>query len=529
VLRIGETLDRYRIEALIGQGGMAAVYRARHLQLGSEHAIKVMFVTAPQLRERMFREGQVQARLRHPNIVQVTDVLQVQGAPALVMEYIDGPALDAWLIENRPTLDEALWLFKGILRGVSAAHEGEVVHRDLKPANVLLAPTHDGLVPKVTDFGLVKSVSEQARQGGGRANTQSGMALGTPEYMAPEQIRDASEVDQRADLWALGCILYELVCHRRAFGGPDKMSIFNAIVAGQYDPPRRYVEDLPANVGQAIRSLLEVDPEKRLARCSEVYELLYGAEVEPPRLGRLHAPPKPSQRLLAESPASEITIPPDDSHFSSTATPSSALANAPTGAPATRRVVGPTGLQQAGPARIVTQDSDPRLRRATLLIPGLLAVIGILGLVATALFLVLQDPEAAADPEPVPVAPVPVVPGPEPAPPTPAPNPVLVPEPPAPVPTPPPAPAPTPPPDPRPAPRPGGAVASVRVEGDARAVWLVSGSRRVSPGDRVTAGRYSIEADFGSGSPSKAGQVTLAAGDAVVLRCSSALLMCRTQ
>ena len=95
------------------------------------------------------------------------------------MEFVDGPALDCWLKEHRPTLDEALWLFRGIARGIVAAHGRGVVHRDLKPANVLLAPTSDGLVPKVTDFGLVKSLSRQG-------NTQTGVALGTPEYMSPE-------------------------------------------------------------------------------------------------------------------------------------------------------------------------------------------------------------------------------------------------------------------------------------------------------------------------------------------------------
>ena len=139
MLRIGHTIDRYRIEALIGQGGMAAVYRARHAQLDSLHAVKVLFITAPQVRERLLREGKVQANLRHTNVVSVTDVLEVQGAPALVMEYVDGPALDHWLLNNKPTLDEALFLFRGILRGVSAAHERGVIHRDLKPANILLA------------------------------------------------------------------------------------------------------------------------------------------------------------------------------------------------------------------------------------------------------------------------------------------------------------------------------------------------------------------------------------------------------
>lgn len=508
MIKIGETLDRYRIEALIGQGGMAAVYRARHIQLGSEHAIKVLFVTAPRLRQRMFREGQVQARLRHPNIVQVTDVLLVQGAPALVMEYVDGPALDTWLEEHHPTIEEALWLFKGILRGVMAAHEGNVVHRDLKPANVLLAPTHEGMVPKVADFGLVKSLSDDGRPT--RANTQAGMALGTPEYMAPEQIRDSSDVDQRADLWALGCILYELVCHRRAFGGGDKMTTFNAIVAGTYEPPRRFVEDLPANVVQAIRSLLEVDLDKRMARCQDLFDLLYGTESPQQALGRLGPPAKPSARLLAESPAFEITIPPDEPEPTLNAGLSAAaplFTNVPTGAPAR------------------TRDSEPRPRKRSVA-PMVLGGVGLLGLVFTVVVLALQDPEPASLPTSVPrPPPAPLVAAPatapDPAPPA-APAPAV-----APPPPPAPAPAPAPSPSPAPSPAPAAGTGSFQVEGDATAVWLVSNGARHRPGDKLKPGKYSIEASFGGAAPSTTGVIAVEAGQTVSLKCSSQLQMCR--
>lgn len=301
MLRIGETIDRYRVEALIGQGGMATVYKARHTHLDSVHAIKVLFITAPMIRERLLREGRVQASIRHSNIVSVTDVLEVLGAPALVMEYVDGPALDAWLLETRPDLDEALEVFSGIVRGVKEAHRKNVVHRDLKPANVLLAPSSDGLLPKVTDFGLVKSIAQE------RGHTMTGMALGTPEYMAPEQIRDASNVDQRADLWGLGCILYELICHRRAFSGPDKMAIFNAIVAGTYAPPRKYVADLPRNVTEAIARLLETDREDRLPSCDALQELLY---IKTPESRSTPQSTRPQKRSPGAAPNALVREPP---------------------------------------------------------------------------------------------------------------------------------------------------------------------------------------------------------------------------
>lgn len=247
---------------------MAVVFKARHTQLDSEHAIKVLQVTGSQLRHRLLREGKVQAALRHPNVVRVTDVLDVSGSPALVMEFVDGPSLDSWLQDHTPALDEVMWLFRGIVRGVGAAHARGVVHRDLKPANVLVAPTSDGLTPKVTDFGLVKSL-------GRVGTTQTGMALGTPEYMSPEQIRDPRAVDQRSDMWALGCIFYELVCGQRAFAAPDRRAVFHRIVQGDFAAPRDCVPDLPDHVERVILGLLEVDPEHRLESSHKVLELLH--------------------------------------------------------------------------------------------------------------------------------------------------------------------------------------------------------------------------------------------------------------
>lgn len=269
MLEVGAIVDKYRIEALIGQGGMAAVYRARHVALDSLHAVKVLFITAPEVKRRLILEGRVQANLRHPNIVSVTDVLDLGGAPALVMEYVDGPSLADWLRANRPSLDEALAIFRGVVRGMAAAHERGVVHRDLKPANIVLAEEDEGLVPKITDFGLVKSLGERS------GRTITGMAMGTPEYMAPEQIRDASDVDQRVDMFALGCILYELVCGRRAFSGPDNVAVFNAVVSGTYTPPEALVPDLPSNVRDAVSGLLEVERDDRIADCEQLSRLLF--------------------------------------------------------------------------------------------------------------------------------------------------------------------------------------------------------------------------------------------------------------
>lgn len=540
LLRIGDTIDRYRIEALIGQGGMAAVYRVRHVQLDSEHALKVLFITAPKVIRGLLREGRVQANLRHPNIIAVTDVLDVQGAPALVMEYIDGPALDTWLLENHPTLEESLWLFRGILRGMTVAHERGVVHRDLKPANVLLAPTEDGLVPKVSDFGLVKSLFEQ------KGDTQAGMSLGTPEYMSPEQIRDASAIDYRADMWALGCILYELVCHRRAFQGVDKMSTFNLIVAGTYTAPDSLVPNLPRNVGEAIQRLLEVDRDNRLARCEALYDLLY--EQSEHQVGRIAAPTKPILPLKVEPPSMDSVAP--------LQMPTPLQLSVPTDAPAAPRAAVPPGAHPSTSSRSASRrgaslDTErpplaPRRRRAT---PRSVAVLGgLFGLsVLTAGMLFVANHGVGAQAQAGPPLARALAPS------TPIAAPIVVGFPPpgwetddaddvelARVEDPPPAPAPRPRPQPvappvavaDPAPTldllPHHYGTSVTVVGDAVTVWLLSGDRRIDPRRPVAAGAYDVMAEF----PDAAGAIR--AGEVVVdeapvtLSCNQASRTCRS-
>ncbi|TNE92852.1 MAG: serine/threonine protein kinase [Deltaproteobacteria bacterium] len=275
MLEPGEVVDRYTVEEILGQGGMAVVYRVRHNQLDSLHALKILTITNPGIKDRLLQEGKVQASLRHPNIVAVTDVLEVRGAPGLVMEFIEGPGLDGWLQQQQPTVDEAVRLFEGICLGVAHAHDKGVIHRDLKPANVMMAPASGTWVPKVADFGLAKAVTED----GSMQKTRSGVTMGTPQYMAPEQIRDAKSVDQRADVFSLGCILYELVCGRPPFVGPDILSIFNAVASGSFPAAVSLVPDLPPEVRDAIEGALVVDRDSRIGSVNQLLEVLRGAPL----------------------------------------------------------------------------------------------------------------------------------------------------------------------------------------------------------------------------------------------------------
>ncbi len=279
MLHPGDTIDRFTVEALLGSGGTAVVYRVRHQSLGTSHALKVLSVTSDVIRERMLMEGRVQATLDHPNIVAVTDVVEVEGAPGLLMEHVEGPSLDQAVQKYRISQSAAETLFLGVVAGVRQAHQAGLVHRDLKPANVLLARTIEGFVPKVTDFGLAK-VLEETRDGQD-GHTRSGVALGTPAYMAPEQIRDARSVDRRADIFALGCLLYELMTRRRAFPGDDTIAIYNNVLDGRVVPPRHWVPDLPDRLDNAIKGCLVVDREARIPDTDTLLAVIAGERVWP--------------------------------------------------------------------------------------------------------------------------------------------------------------------------------------------------------------------------------------------------------
>jgi eukaryotic-like serine/threonine-protein kinase len=291
VLTPGDIVERYRIELLLGRGGMALVYRVRHLSLETVHALKVLQVDDPMVRERLVREGRVQARIRHPNVVSVRDVLEVEGAPALLMDFVGGGSLADRLERGPLPPEEALSLFRGVVAGVAHAHAHGLVHRDLKPANVLLDRDEAGaLLPRVTDFGLARLSDDTLDR---QHRTRQGQAMGTPAYMAPEQIRDASAVDQRADIWSLGVILYELLCGQRPFEAPDVVSLMYQVASGRYEAPRRVRPELEAPLAMAIEGALCLDREARIPDCEALLAVLDG--------DRSWAPPPPAAEAASQT------------------------------------------------------------------------------------------------------------------------------------------------------------------------------------------------------------------------------------
>src|SRR5579863_4879574 len=219
-LKSGAKLGPYEIVAAIGRGGMGEVWRARDPRLGRDVAIKV---SAQQFTDRFEREARAIAALNHPNICTLFDV----GPNYLVMELIEGPTLADRIRQGPIPLDEALVIAKQIADALEAAHEKNIVHRDLKPANIKIRP--DGSV-KVLDFGLAKS-AEYAEVTPDSPTMMSvpGMILGTAGYMSPEQAR-GQEVDKRADIWAFGVVLYEVVIGKRLFDGATVSDSIAAIL-----------------------------------------------------------------------------------------------------------------------------------------------------------------------------------------------------------------------------------------------------------------------------------------------------------
>ncbi len=324
-LRSGDVIDRYVVDGLLGSGGTATVYRVRHKTLGTTYALKVLGLVSASIRRRTLQEGRLQAALDHPNVVGVYDILDVGGAPGLLMEFVEGPTLEAALTRHRFSTAHIDTIFQGVVEGVAAAHARGFVHRDLKPGNVLLAQTADGLLPKVTDFGIAKALDEQLDGG---AHTRVGIAMGTPQYMAPEQIRDASGVDLRADLFSLGAVLYELCTGHRAFDHDDVLKVYNAVCNGTFHPPRHWVPDLHERFVEAIDGCLLVDRERRIPDCDTLLAVVRGRRNwlsdEPTEAGGVEGfgpeaasapeaePHETTTRLLPAALLAELIDRPDD-------------------------------------------------------------------------------------------------------------------------------------------------------------------------------------------------------------------------
>ena len=296
----GTRLGVYEILSLLGSGGMGEVYRARDHKLDRDVAIKVLpdpVAGDPERLARFEREAKTLALLNHPNIAHIYGLEDSAGVSALVMELVEGPTLADRIVKGPIPLDEALPIAKQIAEGLEAAHELGIIHRDLKPANIKVRD--DGTV-KILDFGLAKAL--EPKQPSGVNVTQSptittpammtgvGVILGTAAYMSPEQAK-GRPADKRSDIWAFGCVLFEMLAGRRTFDGDDVSDVLATVLKGEPDwgaIPR----DVPAHVTEIVRKCLAKDRKARIPDISVVRFLLNDAPSAAPVPTAAMIPPR---------------------------------------------------------------------------------------------------------------------------------------------------------------------------------------------------------------------------------------------
>jgi tetratricopeptide (TPR) repeat protein len=258
-------LGNYRVLEVLGSGGMGTVYQARDIRLPRLVALKTILTgpeACPERLSRFRREAEAVARLQHPNIVQLLEIGEHDGQPFLVMEYVSGGSLARRLAENVLPIRPTAVLIESLARALHAAHSVGIVHRDLKPANVLLAA--DG-TPRLADFGLAKRLDEET------AATQPGVVLGTPGYMAPEQMGGSgTEIGPAADIYGLGAVLYECLTGRPPFRAATPLETLDLVRGREPVPPRQLAGNVPADLETICLKCLRKEPGKRYASAVEL-------------------------------------------------------------------------------------------------------------------------------------------------------------------------------------------------------------------------------------------------------------------
>jgi hypothetical protein len=293
-----EQVSSYRLESELARGGMGIVYRGVHTVFEEVVAIKAIFpelTLNPELRARFVNEAKIQRRLQHPNIVQIREFLVEQGRFYIVMELIEGETLAQRLKRLAAPLPvkEALAIFRQALQGLGFAHAQGVIHRDIKPSNIML--TREG-VAKLTDFGIARAV-------GVPGLTRTGTVLGTPAYMAPEQVQ-GHQVDSRTDIYSLGVTLYEMVAGRVPFEKPEDSDSDYQVLRAHIEepplPPSCLIATIPPFIEAAILKAMAKRPDERFASCEEFEAALVPPEV--PQTRRVTPPSQPSVALRPAAP-----------------------------------------------------------------------------------------------------------------------------------------------------------------------------------------------------------------------------------
>ena len=339
---------RYRIESLLGKGGMGAVFAAVNQATGRAVAIKWMLPSAARSKEavaRFLAEARATAKIEHPNVIQILDVGQDGDAPFLVMERLRGRSLAERLERGRLSPEETLAVLIPALRGIAEAHAEGIIHRDLKPDNIFLCEGKDGSPrpPKVLDFGISKLYDQE----GGTSLTQTGIAMGTPQYMSPEQLNAPPEADPRFDVYAMGVVLYECLTGRPPYNAEGLFELVQQIAIGHPTPIRLLAPDVPPDLEAVTMRAMHVN---RDMRHRTIAELIADLERVQARMQSgapaPHAPPIPATGGVTPVPPGASTGPMSGAGW----TPRSGHhASGPYGYPSSGAVGAPSG-PHSGPA-----------------------------------------------------------------------------------------------------------------------------------------------------------------------------------
>ncbi|MEI9941664.1 MAG: serine/threonine-protein kinase [Pseudomonadota bacterium] len=278
---VGTVLEgKFRITKEIGRGGMAAVYEAENVDIGKRVAVKILaaeLITSRVVRERFIREARAAAAIRSPYICDVYDSGMFEERPFLVMELLEGESLyDLMTRVRQIDVETTVRIATHTARGLAKAHESNVVHRDLKPENIFLTKDEEGrLVVKIVDFGLAKFYEPTTPDAQTVRLTREGALFGTPAYMSPEQAKGKGEVDHRADLWALGCIVYECLTAQTVWNVEQGVAMILAQIASAPLPkPSKLRPDLPQSFDAWFTRALDRDPDKRYQTARELSDAL---------------------------------------------------------------------------------------------------------------------------------------------------------------------------------------------------------------------------------------------------------------
>jgi hypothetical protein len=269
-VREGDLLaSKFRVDRILGQGGMGCVVEALHVELNQRYALKLMLPQAmrdPKAADRFLREARAAAQLKSEHVGRVVDFGRLpDGTPFMVMEYLEGETVEARLCRGPLGCAEAIDILGQSLTALAEAHQAGIVHRDFKPANLFLVARPDGKhFVKVLDFGIAKSINPVTELG--LSTTGSAAVIGSPVYMAPEQLSAFSETDARCDVWAAGCVLYQMLTGAPPFMGNSATALGEAIQRGAHAP----VLGVPRAVGALINRCLEKSPAARPADAAQL-------------------------------------------------------------------------------------------------------------------------------------------------------------------------------------------------------------------------------------------------------------------